>query len=160
VAAVPDAAPPLQLAPSPAPPSLGEGSTTSRTRPGDFARFLRRADSSVNTDRKPGPTGESSSFKGLIDPSTRLDANPAKLPPAVEAPPPEAPRIRQAAVPVLNHPMEELIGFSFTPNEAFILSRVNGLWDVRSIAKISPFTETEVLRVFQKLEDGGVISWR
>ena len=56
--------------------------------------------------------------------------------------------------------MEELVGFSFTPNEAFVLSRINGLWDVRSIAKISPFPETEVLRVFQKLEDGGVISWR
>jgi hypothetical protein len=56
--------------------------------------------------------------------------------------------------------MEELMSWSFTPNEAFILSRINGLWDVRSIAKISPFPEGEVLRVFEKLHDGGLIRWR
>jgi hypothetical protein len=56
--------------------------------------------------------------------------------------------------------MEELMSFSFTPNEAFIVSRINGLWDVRSIARISPFPEAEVLRVFAKLETGGVVTFR
>lgn len=64
------------------------------------------------------------------------------------------------AIPSLTRPMEELMSWSFTPNEAFILSRINGLWDVRSIAKISPFPEGEVLRVFEKLHDGGLIRWR
>ncbi len=65
-----------------------------------------------------------------------------------------------SAIPSLTRPMEELMSWSFTPNEAFILSRINGLWDVRSIAKISPFPEGEVRRVFEKLHDGGLIRWR
>jgi hypothetical protein len=161
VKATPAAKPiPADLAAPPGGPLQADSSTSSKTRPGDFTRFLRRPDSSSAIDRKRRDPGESASFKGLIDPSSPLRPEASELPPAEEVPPAEVPRIRQAAVPVLNHPMEELVGYSFTPNEAFILSRVNGLWDVRSIAKISPFTETEVLRVFQKLEDGGVISWR
>lgn len=68
--------------------------------------------------------------------------------------------VAPTAVPTLTRPMDELMSWSFTPNEAFILSRINGLWDVRSIAKISPFPEGEVLRVFEKLHDGGLIRWR
>jgi Domain of unknown function (DUF4388) len=148
---------------APAAPASGplpvDPSSSSTSRPEDFARFLRRPDSSSAIERKTRDSGESASFKGPIDPSSAL--RPEKgLPPPQQGPPTEVSRIRKAAVPVLNHPMEELMGYSFTPTEAFILSRVNGLWDVRSITKISPFTETEVLRVFQKLEDGGVISWR
>ena len=161
VKATPAAKPiPADLAAPPGGPLQADSSASSKTRPGDFTRFLRRPDSSSAIDRKRRDPGESASFKGLIDPSSPLRPEASELPPAEEVPLAEVPRIRQAAVPVLNHPMEELVGYSFTPNEAFILSRVNGLWDVRSIAKISPFTETEVLRVFQKLEDGGVISWR
>ena len=78
------------------------------------------------------------------------------------APPPASPpsSIAVSAIPSLTRPMEELMSWSFTPNEAFILSRINGLWDVRSIAKISPFPEGEVRRVFEKLHDGGLIRWR
>jgi hypothetical protein len=65
-----------------------------------------------------------------------------------------------SAIPSLTRPMEELMSWSFTPNEAFIRARITGLWDVRSIAKISPFPEGEVLRVFEKLHDGGLIRWR
>ncbi len=78
------------------------------------------------------------------------------------APPPGASggAIAPTAIPSLTRPMDELMSWSFTPNEAFILSRINGLWDVRCIAKISPFPEGEVLRVFEKLHDGGLIRWR
>jgi len=68
--------------------------------------------------------------------------------------------IAPTSIPALTRPMDELMSWSFTPNEAFILSRINGLWDVRSISKISPFPEGEVLRVFEKLHDGGLIRWR
>jgi hypothetical protein len=83
-----------------------------------------------------------------------------ELPEAMEAtedagPPPN---ISPVAVPHLTKPMEELMSCSFTPNEAFIVSRINGIWDVRSIARISPFPEIEVLRVFQKLETGGFVT--
>jgi hypothetical protein len=152
---------PVEMAAAPpAADPQGDSTATGRVRPGDFARFLRRADSTSSTERGKREPGESSSFKGLIDPSSSLRPETASAPPAPAAPVAEALRIRQAAVPVLNRPMEELMSHSFTPNEAFILSRINGLWDVRSISKISPFPETEVLRTFQKLEDGGVISWR
>jgi hypothetical protein len=87
-------------------------------------------------------------------------ARPAPAP--APAPPAPAPRpsIPNNAIPTLNRKMEDLMSFSFTPNEAFILSRINGMWDVRSIVKISPFPEMEVLRVFEKLQAGGVISLR
>ena len=90
--------------------------------------------------------GESTAFRKLADP----EAGDLRRTSAV------AP----SSIPTLKRPLEELMAYSFTPNEAFILSRVNGMWDVRSIARISPFPETEVLRVFRKLEDGGVITWR
>lgn len=52
------------------------------------------------------------------------------------------------------------MSFPFTPSEAFIVSRINGMWDVRSIARISPFPEHEVMRVFQKLTKSGVVSFK
>jgi hypothetical protein len=56
--------------------------------------------------------------------------------------------------------MEELMNFPFTPPEAFIVSRINGIWDVRSIARISPFPEADVTRVFHKLHKSGVITFK
>ncbi len=74
--------------------------------------------------------------------------------------PPTGSTIAPHAVPSLTKPMEELMSWSFTPNEAFIVSRINGIWDVRSIAKISPFPEAEVYRVFERLHGGGLVRWR
>jgi hypothetical protein len=97
-------------------------------------------------------------------PSVSLRARETSPPPSASfsAPPPgiSGSLFAPTAIPSLTRPMEELMSWSFTPNEAFILSRINGLWDVRSIAKISPFPEGEVVRVFQKLHDGGLIRWR
>jgi hypothetical protein len=56
--------------------------------------------------------------------------------------------------------MEELMNFPFTPPEAFIVSRINGMWDVRSIARISPFPEADVMRIFHKLHKSGVLSFK
>ena len=41
-----------------------------------------------------------------------------------------------------------------------MLSRINGQWDVKSIMKISPMKELEVLMIFQKLLKDGVIRWK
>ncbi|MBK9063231.1 MAG: DUF4388 domain-containing protein [Acidobacteria bacterium] len=84
-------------------------------------------------------------------------AAPAKHP---QAPAEPAPKIPPTSIPILTKPMEELMSFAFTPNEAFIVSRINGMWDVRSIARISPFPEAEVLRVFAKLQTSGVITFK
>ena len=41
-----------------------------------------------------------------------------------------------------------------------MLSRINGSWDVKSIMKISPIKELEVLMIFQQFTKNGVIRWK
>jgi len=45
----------------------------------------------------------------------------------------------------------------FDPHEGFVLSRINGQWDVRSILKLCPIPEEETLLIFSRLVDRGVI---
>jgi hypothetical protein len=45
----------------------------------------------------------------------------------------------------------------FDSQEGFVLSRVNGQWDVRSILKICPMSEDETLAIFARLLDRKVI---
>lgn len=60
-------------------------------------------------------------------------------------------------VPRLKKQLEEIGSMDFTPNEGFILSRINGQWDVSSIAKISPMREIDALLIFHKLIDKEII---
>ncbi len=48
----------------------------------------------------------------------------------------------------------------FTPEEGFVLSRVNGQWDVRSILKLCPRGEDETLLIFSRLLERQVIELR
>jgi hypothetical protein len=164
----------------PAPPSLVEAAVPSdatvlapqrppasspSTPPSDFRRFLRRDDSESRSRRPATP-------RPVPPPQTPRPGPEPALPEAIEAGDSPAPvaspgaapgpvsEIPLSSVPRLTKPMEELMSFSFTPNEAYIVSRINGLWDVRSIARISPFPEADVLRVLGKLEAGGVITFR
>ena len=45
----------------------------------------------------------------------------------------------------------------FDPREGFVLSRVNGEWDVQSILKICPMPEEEALLIFARLFERKVI---
>jgi hypothetical protein len=63
-------------------------------------------------------------------------------------------------VPVLKMSLQDVTGLALTPNEGFVLSRINGSWDVRSIMKISPIREMEVLLVFKRFLAEGIIEWR
>ncbi len=54
----------------------------------------------------------------------------------------------------------ELTRRSFSPQEGFVLSRINGQWDVKAIMKISPMRELDVLMIFQRLLQDGVIRWK
>ncbi|MGA7614333.1 MAG: DUF4388 domain-containing protein [Thermoanaerobaculia bacterium] len=56
--------------------------------------------------------------------------------------------------------IEEIGDMNFTPNEGFVLSRINGMWDIGSIIKISPIRETEALLIFSKLLDKGIIDFK
>jgi hypothetical protein len=46
------------------------------------------------------------------------------------------------------------------PQEAFVLSRVNGAWDVRSILKLCPIAEDVVLQIFSRLVERRLIELR
>lgn len=63
-------------------------------------------------------------------------------------------------VPELAIALAALTKRSFTPHEGFVLSRINGQWDVKSIMKISPMKELDVLVIFQRLLKDGVIRWK
>jgi hypothetical protein len=63
-------------------------------------------------------------------------------------------------IPELAISLQKLQERPFTPAEGFVLSRINGQWDVKSIMKISPMKELEVLMVFQKFLKDGVIRWK
>ncbi len=60
-------------------------------------------------------------------------------------------------VPRVIKPIEEISDMNFQPNEGFILSRIDGHWDIGSIIKISPMRELDGLLIFRQLRDRGVI---
>lgn len=60
-------------------------------------------------------------------------------------------------IPVLKKTLESMVDDSLTPEEVFLVSRVNGAWDVRSIMSISPLREVDALRALKKLRERGVI---
>lgn len=62
-------------------------------------------------------------------------------------------------VPRLKVTLLELSKLELDPHEGFVLSRVNGTWDVDSITKICPMNETEVLIIFKRLLDQGLIEF-
>ena len=43
------------------------------------------------------------------------------------------------------------------PQEGFVISRVNGQWDIQSILKLCPMAEDETLLIFARLLDRKVI---
>ena len=61
-------------------------------------------------------------------------------------------------VPKVARTFEEITQMNFTPNEGFILSRINGQWDIGSLIKISPIRETDALLIFHKLWKDGIIA--
>jgi hypothetical protein len=61
-------------------------------------------------------------------------------------------------VPVLRVAAVTLAQQQFDPQEGFVLSRVNGEWDVRSILKLCPLPEEETLLIFGRLLDRQVIA--
>lgn len=63
-------------------------------------------------------------------------------------------------VPELAIPIAEITDRTFSPHEGFVLSRINGQWDVKSIMQISPMKELDVLIIFQKFLRDGVIRWK
>src|SRR5512135_690442 len=60
-------------------------------------------------------------------------------------------------VPSLAVDLATLTKQNLAPHEGFVLSRVNGQWDVQSILKLCPMTEEEALLIFARLLDRKLI---
>jgi hypothetical protein len=60
-------------------------------------------------------------------------------------------------IPVVKIDLHALTGENFDPQEGFLLSRINGQWDVQSILKICPIAEEDALLIFHRLLDRKVI---
>ncbi|MFN7971921.1 MAG: DUF4388 domain-containing protein [Acidobacteriota bacterium] len=63
-------------------------------------------------------------------------------------------------VPRLNVSLQELMSnrTDFTPEEGFIVSRINGQWNVQAIVRVSPIPEFHALRIIKRLEQEKIIS--
>jgi len=65
--------------------------------------------------------------------------------------------ISPRSVPELRVSPSDLTKEQFDPQEGFVLSRINGSWDIQSILSICPFREADCLRMIKKLHERGVI---
>ena len=63
------------------------------------------------------------------------------------------------AIPKILVPVETLTQEQIGPQEGFVLSRINGAWDVASILSICPFREADCLRMIKTLADSGIIGF-
>ncbi len=66
--------------------------------------------------------------------------------------------IADSKVPRMAKSFEEIATMNFSPNEGFLLSRINGAWDIGSLIKISPIRETDAILIFHKLWKDGIIA--
>ncbi len=66
--------------------------------------------------------------------------------------------LTEGKVPKVAMALEEITQMNFSPNEGFILSRINGTWDISSLIKISPIRETDAMLIFYKLWRDGIIA--
>lgn len=66
--------------------------------------------------------------------------------------------VTESKVPKIAKPLPEITQMNFTPNEGFILSRINGQYDIGSLMKISPIREPDAMLIFYKLWKDGIIA--
>lgn len=134
-------------APPPSPEQSDEvGSLVMRAqsalRAGEYERSLRLLKAAQNLD--PDSTNVRSSLKGA---ETVISSELKKA------------GISLSRVPRLIKALDELTGLDISPNEGFLISRINGIWDVGSIIKISPMRESEALLIFYRLRNDGIIDF-
>jgi Domain of unknown function (DUF4388) len=66
-------------------------------------------------------------------------------------------KIPPTGVPAIILKPEELASKEIGPQEGFVLSRINGDWDIESILSICPFREADSLRMIKSMLDDGII---
>ncbi len=65
--------------------------------------------------------------------------------------------ISPTQIPVLKNNPSELMKLQLSAEEGFIISRIDGVMDIRSVVQMSPVSEEATLAIFRKLLDQGVI---
>jgi hypothetical protein len=68
-------------------------------------------------------------------------------------------QISPGGVPKMLVQFEALANKEIGSQEAFVLSRINGVWDIQSILSICPFREADSLSLIKKLWDNGIIGF-
>jgi len=61
------------------------------------------------------------------------------------------------SIPTLIRGLDTLTGEALTPEEVFLISRIDGTWDLKSIIDISPLAEVDALRIMKRLKDRRII---
>jgi hypothetical protein len=61
------------------------------------------------------------------------------------------------SIPQVTATMEQLTSSSLSPSEGFMLTRINGTYDIQSILKITPMAQLDALMLFWKLAQVGYI---
>jgi hypothetical protein len=69
----------------------------------------------------------------------------------------EGGKIGPKSVPELRVSPSDLTVQQIDPQEGFVLSRINGSWDIQSILSICPFREADCLRMIKKLMERGIV---
>jgi Domain of unknown function (DUF4388) len=69
----------------------------------------------------------------------------------------ESGKISPKSVPHLRVSPSDLTTQQIDPQEGFVLSRINGSWDIQSILSICPFREADCLKMIKKLMERGIV---
>jgi hypothetical protein len=69
----------------------------------------------------------------------------------------ESGEISPKSVPHLRVSPSDLTTQQIDPQEGFVLSRINGSWDIQSILSICPFREADCLKMIKKLMERGIV---
>ena len=64
-----------------------------------------------------------------------------------------------ASIPMLLVPPSALTEMELDPQEGFVLSRINGSWDIQSILSICPFRDADCLRMIKNLMRRGIVGF-
>jgi len=69
----------------------------------------------------------------------------------------ESGKIGPKSVPELRVSPSDLTTQQIDPQEGFVLSRINGSWNIQSILSICPFREADCLKMIKKLMERGIV---
>jgi hypothetical protein len=61
------------------------------------------------------------------------------------------------SIPQMKATMEQITSSQISPQEGFMLTRINGSYDIQSILKITPMAQLDALLLFWKLANSGYI---